>query len=238
MVITEQGLPRSTPLTVADSDRQFSFEVRRLDFEAEGWRERLGGRLKPLGKEADARGWLIDGDALSTLLSHLVQRTPKLKSECAPKVTTFEGAHAIICFGGDKMKETEVESTIRDFVRDPKRRLPGGLLVDLVGRSSPVGTQLSVDLRDSEIPVSPGKREEGRADDGPTRAPEFADDLHVISYEIPEGSSLLVSLGHHDLSVGLRSVTRERLVVITPRRILIEREENELRTRATTTSTK
>ena len=74
------------------------------------------------------------------------------------KVTTFEGAHATICFGGDKLNDSDVESTIRDLVRDPKKRVPGGLLVDLVGTFSPVGTQLSVDLRDSEIPVSPGSR--------------------------------------------------------------------------------
>ncbi len=224
-VITELAFPRGRARAVAEPNRQFSYEVRRLDFEEGGWRERLGGRIKPLGTEGEMRGWLIDDAGLSILLNHLVQRSPKFKAESAPKVTSFEGALASICFGADKMNASDVEVTMREIFRDRHKHIPGGLIVDLVGAFSPRGTRLSVDLRDSEIPVSPGKRENGRPVDGPTRAPAFVDHRYGGSHEIPEGSSLLVSLGRHEQSVGARSVTRERLVVITPRRIVLEHEE-------------
>jgi hypothetical protein len=44
------------------------------------------------------------------------------------------------------------------------------------------------------------------------------------SFDIPAGASLLVRLDGHERRAGSKSVTIERLVIIKPRRILLEPE--------------
>ncbi|MFO0890029.1 MAG: M56 family metallopeptidase [Isosphaeraceae bacterium] len=222
---TEPVPLRGTVPPDPDPDRLVSYEVRRLDFEEGGWRGYLGGRIAPIGKEGEVRGWLIDEGALLSLFKRLEQRAPKFTAVHAPRVTSFQGAHATVCFGLGKMNADEVQTAMREFSRNRDKRIPGGLFVDLVGTFSPRGTRLSVDLRDSEIPTSPGTRDGVRAVDGSAGAPAFLDRRYEGSHDIPEGSSLVVSLGRREQPVGGRSVTRERLVIIMPRRILLEKEE-------------
>lgn len=191
----------------ASPDRLISYEVRFIELSAGPWRDHMKGRITPLGPDAGARGWLVDEDALISLLRHLMKSTAANLVQ-APKVTAFEGARATIFNGPDRMSgSTHVEGQ-----EEVARTAAGGrderIRIDLGGTLSPRGTRLSVDLRD---PTHPAGR-------------DARDARYEGSCDVPEGSSLLVSLGHHEGLDGRRPVKLERLAVITPRRVVLEPE--------------
>ena len=92
----------------------------------------------------------------------------------------------------------------------------------MIGTLSPRGMRLSVDLRHWAIPPTSGNPYSVPTVDTLAKIRASADYRYEGSTEIADGSSMLVSLGRDDHQVVGEWVTGERLVVITPKRILPE----------------
>jgi hypothetical protein len=119
----------------------------------------------------------------------------------APKATTFEAHHLVI------------KASMR-----ADGRLQPRTTIKLCGTWLPAAIRMSVDLSDS-MNTSPRQG---------TGAPEEKAGLRLTdSYDIPDGSSLVLSLDRLQRFIEKRNVTSERLIVITPRRIDIHQIERD-----------
>jgi hypothetical protein len=189
-------------IAVEEQDRQISYEVRFIETEPDAWRQAVKGELKPLSQEAQLARWMIDGkDSLDRLIRSVIGR-PTSKITTAPKPTMFEGHHVVFTV------DTRVDGRIQPLTT-----------IRLGGMFSPSAIRMSVDLKDSSR--------------GSPRQQSGASEKNVEvrlkdSFEIPNGSSLILSLYRHLRFIDNRNVTIERLVVITPRRIdlLVEEMRN------------
>jgi hypothetical protein len=242
--------PPSSGVVVAD-DRQISFEVRYIAGPAGPWRNRLLDRLRLVKQEADVAAWTLDGPALRDLLT-LAQGDTRTNILQAPKVTTFNRARATV-IKRDKHRYIagfdQIEGAAQHF-RPILKEFEVGFKLDMTGTMEPDRTRLSVDLSDSWLLVVRTMMCKQRI--GPElvaaqyQVPTLMDRKCRVTCEIPDGTHLLISLGLYDeprgarglaavandviASVGLPTIqpapeTFERLMVITPRRIILESEE-------------
>jgi hypothetical protein len=174
----------------------------------------------------------------------------------APKVTAFENDHATI-FNENKQhyvaQVEKVESSGAMGFRPIVKEIGIGWRVDVAGSFLPDGTNVSVDVRDSNLMAMHALTRKERFGDqevvGTYQVPSMIEHRCRVVYAIPDESSMVVSLGLQINetpifagvtevagklfeSIGLsryepaRTATCERLVVITPRRIVLEAEEN------------
>jgi hypothetical protein len=198
---TQPPAPESLVFSIAIEEfaRQISYEVRFIETEPDIWRERLRGKLKPLADDAKIGRWIVDGkDAFQQLIKSVTAR-PKSRMKIAPKPTTLDGQHLVI----------------RADTGDDGQIQPG-TTIKLCGTILPAAIRMSIDLGDS-MNTSPRH--------GPG-APEEKVELRLKdSYDIPDGSSLVLSLDRLQRFIEKRNVTSERLIVITPTRIDLEAEE-------------
>ena len=235
------------------SDRQISFEVRYINgLNANTWRNRFDDRLKPIQPDSDLTAWFIDEQTLSDLLTH-AQADSVVNVLQAPKVTSFENKKAAILnrdkqyyVSGLNKIETSQGSAFEPIVKD----LELGFRIDLAGSFLADGTRLVVDLRDSRLLSLHDMVRVGRNRGGdirvPYQIPEAIERRFQLSCDVPERSSLVISVGLDERegntggAAGLagsllgtfglpipkaRTVTCERLVIIKPRKIVLESEE-------------
>jgi hypothetical protein len=198
--------------------RQICYEVRFIDLGAQPWRDVLEGRLKPVEREDGSHGWVIDTPALTDLLKS-IQGDPVANVIQSPKVTTLENAYAMMYFGRVP-PHTFVER--RPGVGPDAEWAPW---VKVTGSFSSQGTRLSVDLLDAPPTADQGKRPDDARGGDPHDQPAPGLVRYRGSCDVPDGSSIVVGLGRHERQVGSRSVAGERLVVITPLRIVLEAGE-------------
>jgi Zn-dependent protease with chaperone function len=225
---TEQPRPASTtpptitPLETDPFDAQIAYEVRYLVLEGQPWRDRLQGRVTPCRTESEARGWIIDESALRDLLQNPQgNRTTSVLQ--APKVTTFEFARATLLSDTDppSLEHYPAEWWHTQNIKDDSRVARERSRLDLMGAFMPRGVRISVTLRDSDL----SKAQEDNPNAETVRTPLAPGKARYQgAHDIPDGSSLLISLGQYKRRRAFRSVTSERLVVITPQRIVLEPE--------------
>jgi beta-lactamase regulating signal transducer with metallopeptidase domain len=240
----------------ATSDRQISYEVRYMKLLTDPWRELMKDRLKLVQQEADVSVWIIDKKSLASLLNH-AQTSAGVVFQ-APKVTSFENNNTTIC---DEYKQQYIAQLDKiksargiDF-RPIIKEIGIGWRVEVAGSFLPDGTNVSVDVRDSNLVAIHGltRKEQFGAREivGTYQVPSMIEHRCRVVYAVPDESSLVVSLGLQVNetpifagvtevagklfeSIGLsryeppRTATCERMVVITPRRIVLESEENRL----------
>jgi beta-lactamase regulating signal transducer with metallopeptidase domain len=180
-------------ITFEDYDRQICYEVRFIETDADIWRETLSGKLKPLPNQAKIGHWIVDGKDSFEQLIKSVTAQPTSRMTIAPKATAFEAMHLVI------RAETRFDGQILS-----------GTKIVLWGTWLPAAVRMSIDLSDS-MKTSP------RQDPGERE--EKVDQRLKDSYDIPDGSSLVLSLDRVQRFVEKRNMTSERLIVITPRRI-------------------
>jgi beta-lactamase regulating signal transducer with metallopeptidase domain len=236
---------------LASSDRQISYEVRHAKLLTDPWRELMKDRLKLVQQEADVSVWIVEKQSLVSLLNH-AQTSAGGNVLQAPKVTTFENDHATI-FNENKLQyvaqvekvETSRGMGFRPIVKD----IGIGWRVDVVGSFLPDGTNVSVDVRDSNLMAMHALTRKERFGDqevvGTYQVPSMIEHRCRVAYAVPDESSLVISLGlqinETPIFAGVtevagklfetmgisrhepaRSATCEHLVVITPRRIVPE----------------
>jgi hypothetical protein len=119
----------------------------------------------------------------------------------APKPTAFEAQHLVI------RVDTRVDGQILS-----------GTKIILSGTWLAAAVRMSIDRSDS-MKTSP------RQDPGERE--EKVDQRLKDSYDIPDGSSVILSLGRVQRFVEKRNMTSERLIVITPRRIDLDQIERD-----------
>lgn len=206
---SEDTRPAPVPaIPKAESVRQISYEVRFINLEPDAWRQRLKGQLRAVESQADMTGWVIDQSALTALLNH-IQGEATASHLQAPKVTTFENDHAFIDTGPEWICASS--GNTRQTGED--RGTDAGIRVNVGGSHLPQGMRLTVEVSDTKsIPRQGGE-----------------DTVHATTVvrskgtsDVLEDSSLVVSLGRHAHGSGPRSVMSERIVIITPRRIVLD----------------
>jgi beta-lactamase regulating signal transducer with metallopeptidase domain len=240
--------------TPVATSRQISYDVRFLSLDAEPWREKLAQRLELIQQDADVSAWKIDEAELQELLKTALAEVSANVLH-APKVTAFEGDSATIrnrdrIFYVSGI-EREKSGDPADFsVKPIVKSVEEGYEITLAGKYTDAGAQFSVDLRDSSLLVLRTliRRERSRDQDYAIsyQVPTMIERKCRSQFQVLDGSGVLISLGlgerHRTLpravgaasrvleSAGLphfepKSVTTERLVVVIPRRIVLEEEE-------------
>jgi hypothetical protein len=227
-----------------DTDRQISFELRRLEVPAESWRNRFESRLKLVSDEDDTSAWLLDRKRVHELLD-LVQADSRAVVWQAPKVTTFEFAPAFINSAHTTayVSRVEVLESGRGF-RPIVKYVDDGWKVKVSGAFLEDGTRVSSDVRDSTLlgftELHRTMLIDEREIKGTYQVPNKIDRHSVTACDIPDGSSLIVSLGlrfNTDVGkqianagrrlVGLGGVDvhssnpNELLLIITPTKIVL-----------------
>lgn len=192
-------------------ERMISYQVRVLHLEPDSWQPVLEGRAGPAPRGGVAAGWIVDDAALKELLAE-VQRQKASSVLVAPKVSSYEHARATISMGGPERGVASPREKGQSPRTADERDAAEGWRVELAGSLLPRATRLSIDLRYA----SPD-------DSGPGTIPSEV--RYRATWDVPEGSSLVVGLGQHRGRAAGRPVTTERLAVLTPRRILTEAEE-------------
>jgi hypothetical protein len=188
-------------ITFEDYDRQICYEVRFIETEADIWRETLTGKLKPLPNQAKIGHWIVDGKDSFEQLIKSVTAQPTSRMTIAPKATAFESMRLVM------RADTKVDGQILS-----------GTKIILWGTWLPAAVRMSIDLSDS-MKTSPRQ--------GPGEREEKVDQRLKDSYDIPDGSSLVLSLDRVQRFVEKRNMTSERLIVITPRRIDLDQIERD-----------
>jgi hypothetical protein len=237
-------------------DRQISFEVRFIKLSTEPWRELLKDRLKLVQQEADVSAWIVDKKSLVDLLNHS-QSDVTSNILQAPKVTTFENDRATISFLNKQDYVARVDKVdtagLKGF-RPTVMQIDVGWRGDFVGSYLPDGMNVSVDVRHSDLMAmhTLTRKERFGAEEvvGTYQVPSLIEHRCQVACAVPDDSSLVISLGIQVNetpifagvtevagkfleSMGLprreaKTVTCERLTVITPRKIVLEAEEERI----------
>ncbi len=233
-------------------DRQISYEVRLLVGPAERWREHLLPKLRPIREEADLSAWMID-EAKLRELAEIAQQDARTNLLSAPKVTAFDGARATIMQNSTTHYVAALDDVERPEMagfRPVVKKIRPGITVNMTGKLTPTGTKLSIDLRDLSLlgfhTITRRREIRGQVIAAQYQIPSTSEHRLQLDRDLPDGTGVLISLGVQDApgpvpggvamanrvlgSVGLppyeaTPITMERLILITPRRIIPEAEE-------------
>jgi hypothetical protein len=237
-----------------DLNRQISYETRFLDLSADFWRNLMKDGLHPAGGEDEA-AWILDEDDTR----RLINITPgDIRSSLiqAPKITSFEGIRTTVInsYKQNYISRLEPIKTPKSLAFRPiVEAVKIGTTIDLTGSILQGEIRLKADIRDTSLvalhTLKRHEEHEGMELAGEYQIPTTKERHHRGTSQIPEGFTLVVSLGFYEQPDPLSGVarmasgliesfggariepahhTRERLVLITPRRIVLEEEEERL----------
>ena len=250
--VAQQAVPRPLPPDLAVKDgaekQLISYEVRYMSLDAEPWRDRTKDRIKLVHQEADVCAWIVDDKVLFDELT-LAQKTVNTNVLQAPKAIAPEGVPLTLSNEGKESYVAQVErieSAGNPAYRPIVKQIDIGVRMELNGTLEARSTKLSVDVHlKSLLAMHTLVRKDQvgeKAFKVPYQIPTPVERRCQLKYEIPDGSSLVISLGIHERRgrssdpveaasevlqfVGLppvpaRSVTCEQLVVIRPRRVAL-----------------
>jgi beta-lactamase regulating signal transducer with metallopeptidase domain len=254
--VASEDLPfHARPKVTVQDDRQISYQVRYVVGHAEAWRQLLLPRMKLIQQEADCSAWLLDDNALTDFLTS-AQADTRTNVLMAPKVTSFVGAKATITSRTKHHYVSGVEDFEAGgpAFRPVVKAIEPGFAVEMTGTILPGATRLSVGVEDTALLGFHTMAREKQVGDQIIRAqyqiPTTTKRGVKVDCEIPKGEHLLISLGLRDqpgslpgaarlansvfARVGLPEFqpapyTTETLVLITPRPIVLEKEERPVR---------
>jgi hypothetical protein len=234
------------PPTSQTNELMISYEIRFMMLDAQPWRDRVTGRLKLVQQEADVCVWLVDDKSLTDILSYAHGDIHSNVLQ-APKVVADENAIATVSNMGKQFYVAQVEkvgsgkpAAFRPTVKD----VEVGVRMEAKGTLVKGGTNVSLNLHAANILAMHTLHRTERVGDTVINAqyqvPTAVEKHCRVACEIPDGASLLISLGLHDRRgrssnaaetanellqlVGLpplpaRSVACEQLVSINTRRV-------------------
>ncbi|WP_406696049.1 M56 family metallopeptidase [Singulisphaera sp. Ch08] len=212
-------VPASPPMN--EAVREISYDVRFIEREPDDWRLQLQGQLTALDQQAGMNGWIIDQSAFFVFIKHMLDEANSNHVQ-APKVTTFENAHALIINGPGKIQSSSSQTKPILKARAGERKKDAGVQVNVSGMHLLKATRLTVEVSEPTLVA-------GQA--GPAIDPGAVLVYSKGKCDVPEGSSLVLSLGNHERQVGPRSVMSEQLIIITPRQIVLNNAEDSRSTR-------
>lgn len=240
--------------TVPDDDRQICYQVRFINGDLESLRKLLN-RFKLLKQEADVAAWTLDDASLRDLLTQIqgdagmsIIRAPKVTSfhRAHAIVTNCEKQRYVAGYHAVEDPALPFRPIVKELDLGSKVDIAG----QIMGQRVADGTRVSLDVSDSRLLGFRTEMCEQRI--GPEvvaadyHVPDMLDRRCQVTCDVPDGSHVLISLGRSPLprkptagasglvnglfaAMGLPQpigfVPIERLVLITPRRILLESEE-------------
>jgi hypothetical protein len=226
---------------IAKSDRQISFEVRRITASAQHWRDKFESRLKLVSDENETLAWVADHNTFVDLIEQTQADVHSYVFQ-APKMTAFEFAHASMSGGRTlhyvaRLERPEGTHAFRPVIKT----VDDGWKVKVSGSFRDDGVRMSSDIVSSSVlGFDTLKRTMMNGDQvisGTIQIPNRVERRFLNTTDIRDDWSLIVSLGlkfnkdggKQVLNLGRRLVGMEavdantdpieELVVITPRRI-------------------
>ncbi len=235
---------------VSDDDCQISYEVRFLVSPAESWRVAVGDRLDLIRRDGDVTAWTLDDKACRQLLDH-VQRDIRARKIADEKVTSFNGARVSVRTRDSQRYVSGFEKSgpEQHGLQPIMKSLAMGWFLDFRGTIASDGTRLSVHLTDAWLAGlrTAEHREKVGAEfqTADFQVPNLVERKADVECNIPAGRHLLISTGpaatsqkdgrvndpfpRIDGREPIRFVPCERLVLIGPRPIVLEPEEQAAR---------
>jgi beta-lactamase regulating signal transducer with metallopeptidase domain len=211
--------------TQAASDRQISYKVRGFDRNTEERFDAFKDRLKPVKHGPNVRAWIVDQKALDELIEYLGQEHSRQFLD-APKVAAFEEKTVTITMrAGDRAMRRYVTGSVvkvTGLILSGCTKLTVGVrLLPLEEIAGPERKKQTIDINFSDAAILTNV-----ADDG----------LRRVTCEIPDGSSLVISLSLEqrkdraaEMSGWAQNQTvppaKDRLFLITPKSIVLEGEQ-------------
>lgn len=241
-------------LPAPQTDRLARYEVRLLSLDANPWRNLLRERLTLIQQDGDVSAWVIDAQSFTDLLKQLVSETASNAVQ-APTVSTFENGVSTIKMTARRPYVASLENIGkrgRPALLPQVRYVDSETRLEISGSHTEQGTRLSLDLKDSTPMIHAMVRSDTVKETTiytPYQVPTVIERQCRLSREVPEGSSLLISLGLQERRgqipkgaetlIGILSdiglprlepslITTERLVLITPKWTVLEPEEQPL----------
>lgn len=239
-----------------DPNRQIAFECRLITVKAGAWQSGLNDRLIPVEGRAAEPMWILD-EASQRRLYENIQQDPRSNLVQTPKVTAFEGDPVDISMTQKvryiaALEPIPLPSGSVSF-RPRVKELADGLQIGFRGTMRPQASDLEVNLHRLELlrfdtVAVPAQGTDGVTVNGSVQVPHTIEVDRQARCALPEGSALLVSLGDREIRPALSGTHRaavevlasvgidiapparmeELLVLIKPRHILLEEEDQAL----------
>lgn len=235
------------------SEKQFSFELRFLDVDASDFRDEIAEDLTLIEESYDVTAWLVD-DNQAREIFHRLYRDPAAGSIQAPKVTCSENAAATVSNTMKYRYVAKLEKLIEEKAAAFKPTIEAidkGTTVQMKAATTENSKiDLHIDLNDcdvvDELKLHRTVQLENHTIRSQYQIPTVRKTHFSRTTTMEEGKSILISLGLIERPkrltseskvalavldfVGIKDVerestVRERLVMVTPRRIILEREE-------------
>jgi len=229
------------------NDKQVSFQVQFVSLETKSWKEFMNGRPSAIEDGVKALSWTFDQRALDRFLHHLAPKNPAANLVRCPKVTMFEdmpglvlSSQNIFIRSGDltEHKSPKAHESRPIVSKDQGRSSQPSLTklraeikteVRFKGVSIPQGVRLSVEFHDASLPNITTFDHWQPADSerriSMKAKPSLIEKCGRTSCDIPNGSSLVLSVGTQDQpgasTEGTNAKSRERLIIVTPRAIIV-----------------
>ena len=225
--------------TFPDSRPRIAYGLRWLfPLDAERWRDRFDSRLRLITQEAEVTAWIIDEQAYHDLVVYTAE-DPEARILNFATVTAVEKDTATISLNRKVPYVARVEKLDNPkavHFRPIIKEIEDGWRLNMSGSLLSAGTRISVDLRDSWLlgfhKLARTDRADGQELRNEFQVPNTIARRCQVSTDIPEGSSLVVSLGiRFDTDVdaplagqriNANRKPHERLFVITPQKVVGE----------------
>jgi beta-lactamase regulating signal transducer with metallopeptidase domain len=242
----------------ADPNRQISYECHILHVTANQWRSGLENRLSPVEGHASEPVWILD-EATQKAFFADIQDDHRSSIIMAPKITAFEGASASVDLSRTTPYVASVEPVVRPdggvSFQPQGKELADGLQIAMRGTMQKGSSDLETTLHRTDLVrldtvTVPAQGADSVVVNGSVQVPQTIEVHRQVHCALPEGSALLVSMGYRDerpqptgmsrsaidllatlgIEVEPRRRTREILILLTPRHVILESEEEPLAT--------
>jgi hypothetical protein len=222
-----EAAPRQSPSV--DSYPQVSFEVRFLSAAGSVWRDATKDRLHEVYRDDEVTSWIVrDQKSIHDLVTAL-QGDPRSNLVQFPKVTTYEGAQAMLLDSAPSSR-VDIAGDVTVTIEEGKLPRPSTksgaeiMGVGLTPTIRPGSVQMTIDL----YPSLDGKAAMDRLLNGKTAVqPETPggertsgprNEHYLLTHNVPDGSGLLIRVGSEGVKGDARqSSGLERMVLITPK---------------------
>ena len=235
------------PHPTQENQPLISFEVRYLSLDAQPWRDLATNRLKLVQQDADVCVWIIDDEAMFDLLTD-AQKNVTSNVLQAPKAVATENSTVTLDNTSKQFYVAQVERVANGVgvaFRPTVKELDIGVRMELSGTLLERGTKVCLNLQARDLLAMHTLRRSEPVGNAVLSAeyqvPTAVEKRCRVACEIPDGQSVIISLGLHDRRgrssnaaetanellqlAGLpplpaRSVACEQLVSIKTRRVL------------------
>lgn len=221
--------------------RRISYEIRIVNTEGFGWRDRLQHRGKRVGASGGSMAWVVETDLLKEVLDSWMDST-RTNIVQAPKLAMLEGVRGQVgntserffVVALDRIADGPPGEASRVANQPIIERVREGIVIEVSSRKGAEGHVIDAELVETRVDRvhthefmdgvkgDPEKGTKPASLMSTYQIPEVVQARVSGSWDVPEGMNLVVTLPPRTVfekgRLGMtREVTEERVVVITPR---------------------